>query len=209
MSGIRTSINLNMTNFKAYEIAEKKQMFDDPSKKISSLIERFKIENEHNGIGFGLEKSCFELPEFSSVTISVVAIANFWGSYEDTLSIQIHGIDTITIVPVKINVLGSPIKLYTSKVVQMDDLSMVRFGTSTKGQNPIIRKVQVFNTSVHPIDICWKIFLVKSPDNQLIDVNMVDEQIKVPYSNSSSFESNYTKNCEINKSLMSIIFIFF
>ncbi|RNA24355.1 Deleted in lung and esophageal cancer 1, partial [Brachionus plicatilis] len=200
MSGIRTSVNLNMKNFKAFEMIQEKRLFDDPCKKMSSLIDRFKLEDQYIGIGFGLEKSYFELPEFSSVTISVVAIADFWGLYEDTLSIEIDGIDKITLVPVKINITGSPVKLYTGKVVQMDDMSMVRFGSSTQGQKPVVRKVQMLNTSLHPVNISWKIFLVKSPDDQLIDVNLVDEEIKVSFSNSSSLESNNTKTMSRNSS---------
>lgn len=125
-SGIRTFVNLEIENFKAVELIENEKLFNDPSKKTLSLFDRFKLVDEHKGIGFGLERNSFELPEFSSVSILLIAIPDFWGYYEDFIKIKINGIDQIISIPIRINVIGTPIKIFTGKVYENDEVSMIR-----------------------------------------------------------------------------------
>ncbi|CAF0775579.1 unnamed protein product [Brachionus calyciflorus] len=187
-SGIRTIVNLEVQSFPAFEIYEEENVFASPSK--ISLIDKFKIGDEIRGMGFGLEKNCFELPEFSTISISIISIPHFWGQYEDSLNVKIDGIDNKISIPIRINVLGNPIKLFTGKVYENEEISMIRFGSSIQGQNPMIRKIQIQNESIIPIDINWKVFIKKSDDNQLFDVNMTIDENNEPSINYRSETSN-------------------
>lgn len=132
-SGIRTRVYVEMENFKAVEIAENER-FIDPMKKAPKLVEKFKLNDNMQGMGFGLESSCIELEEFGLASFGIVAVAEIWGSYEDTIKIRIEGIEQETLIPVQINVLDTPIKLFTGKILENDseEISMLRLDLKDK-----------------------------------------------------------------------------
>lgn len=130
-SGIRSTVNLDTKYFKAVkaETTGDERSFADPMKRQPNLSETFKLKENTLGLGLGFERSSFELPEFSLVSFALIAIAELWGFYEDILKINIDGIIEPINIPIQINVIGNPIKLFTGKVVENDseEISIMRF----------------------------------------------------------------------------------
>lgn len=128
-SGIRTKVLLDIKNFKAIEVSEtNKSLFIDPLKKVAKIEDRFKLNDNIQGIGFGLEVSSFELPPFETCFIALIAIPEIWGVYNDNLTIKIDGLYEDHFIPIQINVTDSPLKLYTGKIIEneSEEISMIR-----------------------------------------------------------------------------------
>jgi hypothetical protein len=129
MSAINTKAKLCIKKFKALELDEKVRKCSDPLKRPTKLANNFKLSDCTQGIGFGLELSSIDLPAFGFVNLKVIAIAQMWGSYEDALLISVDGICYDLIMPIYINVIDIPIKLYASKVqieAEDEEISMIR-----------------------------------------------------------------------------------
>lgn len=172
-SGIDTKVSLEIKNFVAEEHKRNHEEFIDPMKIEKKLCDKFKLKDYTNGIGFALENKCIFLPAFGIVSVSIAAITEMWGSYEDILIINVDGFFYDVYIPIKINVIDTPIRLYTGKVQENEDeeVSMIRFGSQVMGAVSVNRKLKIQNLSWLPIEIDWKVFVVDSNDERLIDLN--------------------------------------
>ena len=174
-SGIETQASLEIKNFQAIEeIIANENGLADPLKKIRKLTDKYKLKENTNGIGFGLEKKIVKLEPFQTVCVSLAVLAEMWGSYEDILIINIDGIIYEHFIPIQCNVIDTPIRLYTGKITENENepCSMIRFGSQIQGSGLITRKLKIQNTSFIPMDIEWKVFLKDNEDERLIDFNM-------------------------------------
>jgi hypothetical protein len=152
--------------------------FNDPMKKISNFFDRLRLDDNFQGIGFGMERYEVELPPFSTVVCPIILITEMWGIYTDCLLIDIDGIADQQVIHLKADVIDLPIKLYTGKVSEndSDEVAMLRFGSQTQGKEPITRKLQLLNTSFIPLQVDWKIFLADRNDQKLIDINILNNE---------------------------------
>ena len=175
-SGIETQAQLEIKNFKAIEeeIDHDSLLLVDPMKRNRKLSDKYKLKDYTNGIGFGLEKNSLNLAPFQTVCVSLAAIAEMWGTYEDIVIINIDGIFYEHFIPILCNVVDTPIRLYTGKITENENepCSMIRFGSQIQGSGLISRKLKIQNSSHIPVDIEWKIFLKDTSDDKLIDFNM-------------------------------------
>ena len=174
-SGIETEARLEIKHFQAIEEdPDKDNLLADPMKKSRKLADKYKLKDNTNGLGFGLEKSSVILAPFQTACVAVAAIAEMWGSYEDIVIINIDGIFYEHFIPIQCNVIESPIRLYTGKITENESepCSMIRFGSQIQGSGQVSRKLKIQNASHIPVDIEWKIFLKDSSDEKLIDFNM-------------------------------------
>lgn len=172
-SGIDTKVSLEIKNFVAEEHKRNHEEFIDPMKIEKKLSDKFKLKDNTNGIGFALENKCIFLPAFGIVSVSIAAITEMWGSYEDILIINVDGFFYDVYIPIKINVIDTPIRLYTGKVQENEDeeVSMIRFGSQVMGAVSVNRKLKIQNLSWLPIEIDWKVFVVDPNDERLVDLN--------------------------------------
>ena len=200
-SGIATRANMEIKLFKVHEKtqynSEKKaisSLFADPMKKISNLADRLRMNDNFQGVGFGMEHYQVELPPFSTVVSPFILLAEMWGSYTDSLLVNIEGIDETQVIPLHVDVVDLPVKLYTGKVSESenetDEVAMLRFGSQVQGREPITRKLQLLNTCYMPLQVDWKIFLVDKNDDQLIDINVLSND---------ETTNNIVKNANRNK----------
>ncbi len=174
-SGIETHAKLEIKHFQAIEDnTDQDSILVDPMKKTRNLADKYKLKDNINGIGFGLEKNFLKLGPFQTACVSLAAITEMWGTYEDILMINIEGIIYEHFIPVQCNVVDTPIRLYTGKITenQNEPCSMIRFGSQILGSGLISRKLKIQNTSFIPMEIEWKIFLKDPSDEKLIDFNM-------------------------------------
>ena len=183
MSGINTTIELDIKTFKTIEQVSKneqnKSLFYDPLQKKSKLADKYKVKDSTTGVGFIIEKPSFTLPAFGSVKFSIAALCEIWGSYEDVLIINIEGIDQEDTIPMKLNIIDCPFKLFSSKVSEdeKEEISMIRFGSKVQGSDIVKRNLKIQNLSWIPIEINWKIFIVEPSDKKLIDVHLLYDDI--------------------------------
>jgi hypothetical protein len=150
----------------------------DPMEDIST---KFKLKDSTQGIGFGLGSTSLTVPGFTRAKISITAICEMWGTYNDRLVIKVLNSKTTFYITIYVNVIGIPIKLYTGKVaetsnnnnIENDDLvSMIRFGSQIQGNGTIVRKLKLQNLSWMPLKIEWNIYIVNKDTKKLIDVNL-------------------------------------
>lgn len=115
-----------------------------------------------------------ELMPFDSITLDLYSLAEMWGVYEDSLLIHVDGIPFEISLPLRVNVIDNPIKLYAGKVVEneAEETPMVRFGSQTQESGEIVRKLKIFNSSWSPIDIEWKVFVIEPSDSKLVDIHL-------------------------------------
>lgn len=213
-SGIETQARLEIKNFQAFEdVIDNENVITDPMKKTRNLSDKYKLKDNTNGIGFGLEKSNLTLRPFQTACISVAAIAEMWGTYEEILMVNIEGIIYEHFIPIQCNVVDTPIRLYTGKITenQNEPCSMIRFGSQIQGSGLINRKLKIQNTSFIPMEIHWKIFLKDSSDEKLIDFNMEyrdlnDNDIE-KHESSISHRSNPPKGMLLIKTYFVLIFL--
>ncbi len=181
-SGIFTRAFLKFKLFKVHEVAayanEGNSKFNDPMKKIGNFFDRLKLDDNFQGIGFGLEHYEVALPPFSTVVCPIILIAEMWGAYTDSLLIDIEGVDEQQVIHLNADVIDLPIKLYTGKVSEneSDEVAMLRFGSQTQGKDPITRKLQLLNTCYIPLQVDWKIFIVDKSDQKLVDINILSNE---------------------------------
>jgi hypothetical protein len=182
VSGIDTKVELEIKNFKTtgqLNKNESKALFYDPLQKKSKLNDKYKLKDQTAGVGFIIENASFDLPAFSSVKFDIAALCEIWGSYDDFLVISIQGIDQEDTIPIKINIKDSPFKIFSSKVAEdeLEEISMIRFGSQVQCNGLIKRNLKIQNLSWIPIDVNWKIFIVEPNDKKLIDVNLLYDDI--------------------------------
>eukprot|EP00762_Andalucia_godoyi_P001133 ANDGO_01955.mRNA.1 hypothetical protein (macronuclear) len=67
------------------------------------------MSNAQNGISFMIPNSGGRLEAWDSAKVDVVCVADIPGLYEDTLVVEIHGLDAVEI-PISIGVCGCPLK---------------------------------------------------------------------------------------------------
>jgi hypothetical protein len=130
VSGIDTNVKLDIRNFKVVESTDKNEPspFYDPLQKKSKLADKYKIKDPISGVGFIIDNSEFYLPAFGSIKFNLSALCEIWGTYDDNLIINVDGIDQEDTIPLKITIIDSPFKIFTSKVSEdeKEEISMIR-----------------------------------------------------------------------------------
>lgn len=176
-------MELDIRNFKTTELTskneQKKSLYYDPLQKKSKVGDKYKISDSTTGVGFVIDQPKFELPAFSSVSFNLVALCEIWGTYDDYLVVSVNGIDLEDTIPLKINIIDCPFKLFSSKVAEdeKEEISMIRFGSQVQGDGLVKRNIKIQNLSWIPIEINWKVFIVEPNDKKLIDLNVLYEDI--------------------------------
>ncbi len=178
LSGISTKASLEIQKFKTHEsnsINENCLLFVDPMKRVTNYADRLRLNDNLQGIGFGLEKYEIDLPPFACVECPIILIAEMWGSYKDKLIVNADGLNDSKIVNLNAEIIDLPIRLYTGKVSEneTEQIAMIRFGSQVQGKEPITRKLQLLNTSHMQLHVDWQIFLVEKGDDRLIDLNLL------------------------------------
>lgn len=181
-SGIATRARLAVNLFKVYEISafgdQENAKFKDPMKKINNFADRLRLKDKYQGIGFGFERYEVELPPFTNVVCPMFILTEMWGSYEDSLFVEIDGISERQVIPIVADIVDLPIKIYTGKVSQSEseEIAILRFGSQIQGSEPITRKLQLFNTCHVELQVDWRIYLKKKDDMQLVDLNVLSNE---------------------------------
>jgi hypothetical protein len=182
LSGISTRASFKIKLFRVHEetvlSSESSSKFIDPMKKIGNFFDRLRLDDNFQGIGFGMERYTVDLPPFGTTVCPIILLAEMWGSYTDALLIDIDGVDDQQCIQLNAEVIDLPIKLYTGKVSESEteEVAMLRFGSQTQGQEPITRKLQLLSTSYIPLQVDWKIFIVSKNDQKLVDVNILNNE---------------------------------
>ncbi len=173
-TAIHSKISFDIKRFKTIDAKDAIKDQIDPMKKSLKASDRFKLKDNSNGIGFGMDFVSHELIPFNSVTLDLYSLAEMWGVYEDSLLINVDGIPFEISLPLRVNVIDNPIKLYAGKVAEneAEETAMVRFGSQTQESGEIVRKLKIFNSSWSPIDIEWNVFLIEPSDSKLVDVHL-------------------------------------
>lgn len=131
LSGIKTTVSLQIRRFRAVESSPDGGKFSIPgesSRRNMKLKDRYRLADNVNGVGFALPVTSFTLGEFSLVTCPIYVLAEIWGSYDDVLIVGVDGVDSEYQVPLAVEVIGAPLKFYTGKVLDDEDeeISMLR-----------------------------------------------------------------------------------
>jgi len=178
-TAIRSKISFDIKTFKTIDAKDSIKNQIDPMKKSLKVSDRFKLKENSNGIGFGMDYLSHELNPFDSITLDLYSLAEMWGVYEDSLLINVEGIPFEITLPMRVNVIDNPIKLYAGKVAEneAEETAMVRFGSQTQQSGEIVRKLKIFNSSWSPIDIEWKVFVIDPNDTKLVDVHLTFDKI--------------------------------
>lgn len=159
-----------------------------PKRSTMKISDKYRLKDAISGIGFACERgeddSPIELVAFGRVSVAMYALTELWGEYEDTLIVEVEGIQYR--LPVRCQVEGAPVRIYTGRVVDEDErgrgieIPVVRFGSLMQGagrESTHVRKLQIQNISRVPIEIEWHTFNVEPSDRQLIDLNLIYPEI--------------------------------
>lgn len=119
------------------------------------------------GVAFVCSPDSGELQAFEKKVISVTAYSDMWGEYNDVLICKVGDLEE-KLIPVHIDVIGSPLSFQISK----EQPPLVRFGAHVSGGQPINRSLRINNTSHVDIRLDWETFVIDPEDNQLIDFNV-------------------------------------
>ena len=75
-----------------------------------------------------LVKQDFVLNGYETIPITFTILNTMWGTYNHIFEIKINGKDEIHKIPVQINTIGLPVKIYSSKVLNSnEESSMIRY----------------------------------------------------------------------------------
>ena len=127
-SGINTIIRLDVRNFKTVEKKDNSDpLIRDPMKVPSELADRYKLKNNQLGLGFVINKPEFFLPAFGLVKVTLAALSEIWGLYDDYLLVNAEGKKQTDSIHMEINVVNNPIRLFTTKVIDNEEeIAMLR-----------------------------------------------------------------------------------
>ena len=115
--------------------------------------QKFFLQN-NKGIAVVCEPNLGKLEAYQEVEVVVTVFNDICGMYEDTLKIEIQGLDPFTF-PVHINVQGSPIIVTPNQVgVSFKaEYPEVNVGNVLRNQGPTMKKFKVSNTGPKDIEI--------------------------------------------------------
>lgn len=127
-SGISTHIRFDIKQFKTVRKVDKNDsLFSDPMVKKSEITDHFKLHDRTLGLGFVISQPDIYLPAFGLAKISLTAISEIWGSYNDYLYITCEGKEQIDFIDLEIEVTDSPIRFFSTMVVENDEeIAMLR-----------------------------------------------------------------------------------
>jgi hypothetical protein len=75
-----------------------------------------------------LDETNFNLQSYETIKICLTVLNTMWGLYNHSIEVSIDGLNYIHRIPILINVYGSPVKIFSSKVVENNDgeISLIR-----------------------------------------------------------------------------------
>jgi hypothetical protein len=98
------------------------------STKPFELNEKYAKQNTKCCSFVNLEKQDFILNGYEIISISFSILNTMWGTYNHTFEIKINGIHTTRTIPIQINTIGLPVKIYSSKCLNNnEESSMIRY----------------------------------------------------------------------------------
>ena len=89
----------------------------------------FDCKNDKSSTKYGsilnIKKEDLILNSYETIAIHFSTFNTMWGTYNHFLEIEVEGIDQVYEIPLKINVVGSPVKIFLSKQPD-EEVSLIR-----------------------------------------------------------------------------------
>ncbi|KAI0214893.1 Deleted in lung and esophageal cancer protein 1 [Lamellibrachia satsuma] len=135
------------------------------------------VLQDNRGVAFTIEPSEGLLAPYESITATVTAFSDMWGTYSDIVNCQTISNDGAsnrwTQLPVKMTIVGCPIYFQMTSPQSRGQAPKLRFGTHVCGAPPITRHMKIINSGPVDIRLDWNIYKEDKASQKLLDVTFL------------------------------------